>query len=622
MRRSGRDLVVVQRGEDVLRVAAVDAVAVLVEHVDVEEVGPRVHLAMTPGGSGSTHHLALTVRHRHIGPDLVGINRALGERMPQFEGPDHRLDEVGLARLESGQGGAQRCDERRINGATLLDAEEVHANAVLQEILLATNGFLLLGPGGQHLGWHTGIGSRKCMAVDGEEVIGAVFLGPEIRRGLERHVAFGAIGLGLVGIIERPRIHARYAREQVRIVVVLAAQELLVVVHRVGDAHLVAGGAKLGCLVEGLQEGLLVELRLALHQLLVDEIGQRVGGREGEGVVHRFFDGVVAVADGALVGAFQVRDGVTRHAGDARLRGRVVHHVEIGIIEGPGEERHRVMAAGAPAGSLHRSVAFQGRLAGLADAEQVEGVVERAELVRRVDVRVEDVLVALQTVFVVHQRLGRDELAVGRPGAAGHEVLLARSRRLGRPNARIVPVEGHEDHHRRGDGRAPGDSHLPANAWPGQPVQQIKPDAEQRRDDVSPIRHGPTALTLDLNPLEAIEAHQHHARDQHHQTDGEERIADIHRLSVGPVPGVGDVDPIEDQEGHHEEQPQDEVGQELNLVGVVLVAHPAGPVFPGHEGDGEQVHRIGPQERQEHPNGVQDPAKPRADGADVALRCG
>ena len=208
MRRSGRDLVVVERCEDVLRVAAVDAVAVLVEHVHVEEVGPRVHLAMTPGGSGSSHHLALTLRHRHLGPDLVGIDRALSERVPQFERPDHRLDEVGLARLEPGQGGAQRCDEGRIDGAALLDAEEVDANAVLQEILLATDGLLLLWPGGQHLGRNSGIGSRERMAMDGQEVIGAVLLGPEISRGLERHVALGAIGLGLVGIIERPRIHA------------------------------------------------------------------------------------------------------------------------------------------------------------------------------------------------------------------------------------------------------------------------------------------------------------------------------------------------------------------------------------------------------------------------------
>ena len=62
------------------------------------------------------------------------------------------------------------------------------------------------------------------------------------------------------------------------------------------------------------------------------------------------------------------------------------------------------MAAGAPAGSLHRSVASQGRVTGLADAEQVEGVVERAELVRGVDVRVEDVLVALQAVLVSEPR--------------------------------------------------------------------------------------------------------------------------------------------------------------------------------------------------------------------------
>ena len=41
LRRPGRNLVVVERDEDVLRVAAVDAVAVAVEHVDVDEVRPR-----------------------------------------------------------------------------------------------------------------------------------------------------------------------------------------------------------------------------------------------------------------------------------------------------------------------------------------------------------------------------------------------------------------------------------------------------------------------------------------------------------------------------------------------------------------------------------------------------
>ena len=40
-----RDLVVVERREDVLRVAAVDAVAVAVEHQHVEEVRPLVDAA-------------------------------------------------------------------------------------------------------------------------------------------------------------------------------------------------------------------------------------------------------------------------------------------------------------------------------------------------------------------------------------------------------------------------------------------------------------------------------------------------------------------------------------------------------------------------------------------------
>ena len=44
--RAGGDLLVVERDEDVLRVAAVDPVAVAVEHVDVDEVGVRIDRAV------------------------------------------------------------------------------------------------------------------------------------------------------------------------------------------------------------------------------------------------------------------------------------------------------------------------------------------------------------------------------------------------------------------------------------------------------------------------------------------------------------------------------------------------------------------------------------------------
>jgi len=50
----------------------------------------------------------------------------------------------------------------------------------------------------------------------------------------------------------------------------------------------------------------------------------------GERIVERFIDGVIGIA----LGAVDLRDGMTSCASDPCLRRRVIHIVEIRIIEG------------------------------------------------------------------------------------------------------------------------------------------------------------------------------------------------------------------------------------------------------------------------------------------------
>ncbi len=143
-------------------------------------------------------------------------------------------------------------------------------------------------------------------------------LGAEIHARLQRHVADGAVLLRLWRVVEAAGAVARDAAEQVRVVMVLAAKELLVVVQFHRQAHLVAGRAELGGLVERLQERLLVEVGLGLHELIVHPLQNRVGAL-GERVVGGLLDRVAAVADGAVQGG----DGVADRASDAGVGSRV-----------------------------------------------------------------------------------------------------------------------------------------------------------------------------------------------------------------------------------------------------------------------------------------------------------
>ena len=97
---------------------------------------------------------------------------------------------------------------------------------------------------------------------------------------------------------------------------VLAAQEILVVVQFHRQAHLVAGRTKVRRAMERFEERRFVEGGLGLDHLVVDPLQEWVFTL-GKRVVLRFFDGVGAVP----VGAVDVRDGMAGGAGDAGLRG-------------------------------------------------------------------------------------------------------------------------------------------------------------------------------------------------------------------------------------------------------------------------------------------------------------
>src|SRR2546423_4462335 len=152
------------------------------------------------------------------------------------------------------------------------------------------------------------------MIVNREDVRVVEELRAKITRSLKRHVAAGAIELGLFRIIEAARAVPRNAAEQERIIMILSAQEVLILGQLNGNTDLVTSGAKLRALVQRFEESLFVEVRLGLHQRLVDELEHAVR-TEREGIMDWFVDGVVSVATRAV----DVIDRMASGAGDARL---------------------------------------------------------------------------------------------------------------------------------------------------------------------------------------------------------------------------------------------------------------------------------------------------------------
>ena len=107
--------------------------------------------------------------------------------------------------------------------------------------------------------------------------------------------------------------------EKIRVVVVLAPQELLVFVELEGDVDLVTGGAELGGLVKRLEKSFLVKARLPFYQAVVDPLEKRVCAGS-ERIMKWLLDGVVGVSPRAV----QVRDRVAHSARDAGMRRGVI----------------------------------------------------------------------------------------------------------------------------------------------------------------------------------------------------------------------------------------------------------------------------------------------------------
>jgi hypothetical protein len=68
--RTGRDLVVVQGDKNILRITALNALAVAVEQVGVEVIGPWIHVALFIEHAGATDD-PVTAAHGDIQPELI-----------------------------------------------------------------------------------------------------------------------------------------------------------------------------------------------------------------------------------------------------------------------------------------------------------------------------------------------------------------------------------------------------------------------------------------------------------------------------------------------------------------------------------------------------------------------
>ena len=265
--RAGRDLVVVEGCEDVLGIAPVDAVAVPVEHVGIDEVRIRIDgLVVGTQSAADADHLIAPGRG-DLEPHFVGVRRALGEGVPEGECPQHHFDDIFAARHQSRHIGSQGCRQRRVDGGAGADAEDVHPEASLEKCPVCFVDRI----GKPEQVRERGVGGGEQVIVHGQRATRVVALRGEILGLLERHVATVAVLLRFGRIVEAGHAVAGDAAQEKRVVVVLAAQPL-VVVQRHRQVHLVAGAAELRGLVQGLQEGALVQRRFRLDEKAVKPV--------------------------------------------------------------------------------------------------------------------------------------------------------------------------------------------------------------------------------------------------------------------------------------------------------------------------------------------------------------
>ncbi len=363
--RAGWDLVVVEGDGDVLDVAPLDAVALPVQDIGIEEPAPGVNGPL-PIQAPGTAYGALAVPKGQVQPEFVGVRGPLGQGMPHAGGAHHQFQEVAASRLQARPRRAQGGMQGTIHGPVLLEGEEVQPRRLGQDL-----GTFVIAVGAvEHPGYRR-VGGGEEMVVDaalaprcapGRRVLGCQ----------ERHVAVTATGLGLWRVVEAVHPVARDPAQKKAVVVILAAQPS-VVIQGLGQMHLVAGGAETRGPVQGPEQALLVQFGLGPDRLTVQGLEQGVLSAL-EGVRGRVGQAIGAVA----LGPADVGDGVTGHAGNAGLGPRVRIRVIARIVEAPGVEWDRIVAGGAQAGGLDSAVPGQQDPPGLLDARPIGRVVEGA----------------------------------------------------------------------------------------------------------------------------------------------------------------------------------------------------------------------------------------------------
>ena len=122
---------------------------------------------------------------------------------------------------------------------------------------------------------------------------------------------------------------------------ILSTQEFLVVVEGIRQMYFVTGRTEICRLMEIFEERFLMQRGLGLHELIVYPL-QRDVVTEGERILLRFFNREIGVTARAV----DMRDRMANGAGDPRLGCRMLHVIELRIVESIAEEGDRIVAAG------------------------------------------------------------------------------------------------------------------------------------------------------------------------------------------------------------------------------------------------------------------------------------
>ncbi len=556
-RRTGRDLVIVEDGEDVLGVAPIDSATLAVDDPGVDEVRPAVDAAIRRELAGGADLVAAGAGDE-LEPDLVRVGGPLGEVVANGERAHDHLDQIARSRLERRQRGPQRSMEPPLEVTAFAQAEEVDPHRTCEKLAAPPDRIVA------HLDQRgdSGVGRGEAVVVKRQGAAAVEVARAELRRRLERHVAGGAAIERLRRVVEARRGMPRDAGETKGVVVVLPAQEAVAVELR-RQVYFVAAAAELGRAVKRLEKRRAVELGPGADQLAARP-GEGAARREGERVVARRLDHEVGVA--AHRG--DLRDGVAGDAGEPGPGGRIVLDIETGIVEHAGEQRHEVVAPRAPARGFEVAVAREDDPPRLEHREAIRGVVERAEAVGALRPGPVGLLVALLAITLEHQGAGL-EIDPARRADQGWEE--------GRPLGRLVRAlrrgrgRGVRDPDQRREGRGgtdPAPHALSIEAPPAAAVGHVERRGGDRQDQVSGPERPPQLRIRELD--HAFEPQQGDAGAGHSGERAHQDETQPDRPVVPRPPRPQAVPEREQQARHDQRQAEEEVEQEHRERDAVL----------------------------------------------------